>query len=479
MPATGFASVLKAATFALFVSLSLATAPSWAGGHDGSGGDGEEKEERKTVKTGAMSTKVNNLLAEAQALASPEDENAKPDFAGAQAKLDEIKAMPKLSDYEQAQLYNFYGFIYYSQERYQDSINAYQTVLSFQEIPPGLRNQITYTLAQLKFTIEEYAEAIQLIKDWLKNQENPAPDPYVLIATGYYQLAGLEPEGSAKAQEYMDQIIPNIERALAIAAERGTKPKEQWYLLLRVAYWDKGDMEKVREILYTLVANWPKKEYWAQLSAVYGELAGVYSDASGPNSSKTKKAEVKQLSSFANLYDQGLLSSNSDYVQAASLYLSQGAPYKGARILEEGIENGAVERNVKNLRLISQAWALAQENDKAIPPLKEAAKLSKDGELDIRLAQSYLNLSQYKSCISAARTGIKKGDINRADIANMILGMCLFETDDLSNAKAAFRNAAKDERSESSARQWLKYIQSEEDRIEQLEAAIASLTAAG
>jgi len=152
-------------------------------------------------------------------------------------------------------------------------------------------------------------------------------------------------------------------------------------------------------------------------------------------------------------------------------------PYKAAKILERGLANDIVERTAKNLRLYSQAWALAREDDKAIPPLKEAAKLSKEGELDLRLAQSYLNLSQYKSCISSARTAIKKGGIKRTDVANMILGMCLFETDDLSNARAAFSKAARDERSEKSARQWLLYIKSEEDRIERLEASLASLKA--
>jgi len=458
MHTTGIKSVVKTIPLAALVALSLGLGTVSAVAQEG-----EQKEERKTVKTGAMSTKVNNLFAEAQALAAPEDPNQPADIAGALEKLDQIKAMPKLSEYEQGQLYNFYGFMYYSQERYRDSIAAYEKVLSLTEIPPGLRSQVIYTLAQLKFTTEEYQAAIKLLRDWLATQENPGPDPYALIATAYYQLSAQEEQGSAKAREYVNEIIPNINKALEIAAARETKPKEQWYLLLRVAYWDKEDMQKVREILQILVTNWPKKEYWAQLSAVYGEL----------------EKEQKQLSSFAALYDQDLLSTNSEYVQAASLYLSQDVPYKAAKIMEEGFEKGIIDRNPKNLRLYSQAWALAREDRKAIDPLKEAAKLSKDGELDIRLAQSYLNLSEYKSCVSAARTGIKKGDINRADIANMILGMCLFETDDLSNAKAAFRQAAKDERSENSARQWLTFIKSEEDRIERLEASLASLQAAG
>jgi len=407
----------------------------------------EDEEDRQTTKTAAISPKVNNLLAEAQALASPEDEAAAPDFAGAQAKLAEIAAMKNLSPDEQAQMYNFYGYIYYSQEQYEKSIDAYEKVIALPDIYPGLRDQVTYTLAQLKFTIEEYQEAIDLLNAWLKTQENPGPEPYILIGTGYYQL------------EQVDKIIPPVEKALQIARERGTEPKEQWWLLLRVAYWEKNDYNKVKEILQTLLTSWPKKEYWSQLSAIYGELDN----------------ESKQLDAFASAYDQGLLSTSSEYLQMAQLYLANNVPYKAAKILEQGFADGIVERNARNLRLYSQAWQLAREDKRAIDPLKEAAKLSKDGELDVRLAQSYMNIGDYKECIGAARDGLKKGDLNRADIGNMILGMCLFETDSLVDAKAAFRKARKDDRSLRTADQWILYIESEEERIDRLERALREL----
>jgi len=412
--------------------------------------EGEQKEERKTTKTGSMSERVYKRLAEAQELAAPEDENAEPNIPAAIEKLKEIEVMKNLSNYEQAQLYNFYGFIYYSQEQYEKSIESYNKVLGLEEVPPGLISQVTYTLAQLKFTTEEYQEAIDLIKEWLKTQENPGPEPYVLIGTGYYQLGEI------------DNIIPPLEKAMDIARERGTEPKEQWWLLLRVAYWEKGDTKKVKEILEILVTNWPKKEYWTQLSAIYGEL----------------DQEPKQLSAFASAYDQGLLTSSSELVQIASLYLANDVPYKAAKIFEKGFKDELIEKKVQNLRLYSQAWALAREDARAVDPLKEAAKLSDDGELDARLAQSYSNLGQYKSCVTAARNAIKKGDLKRPDIVNFTLGQCLYELDDFANAKAAFRKAGKDERSATSASQWVLFIESEEDRIAKYEKALADLDAA-
>lgn len=401
----------------------------------------EDEQQEETQRTGAMSERVYRKLAEAQELADEEN------FAGALVALDEIKSSGKLSPYEQAQLYNFYGYIYFAQERYQDSIRAYETVLATPEIPPGLRQQTIYTLAQLHFTTESWQKSIDLLTQWVQGAPNPSPDPFVIICSAYYQL-----------EQYSKMIQP-CERAIAIARERGEPVKEQWWLLLRVGYFEQENFKKVRDILETLVVNWPKKEYWTQLSAMYGEL----------DQSK------RQLSAYAAAYEQGLLTQSSELVTLAQLYLQAEAPYPAAKILDKGLEAGQIEKTADNYRLLSQAWALAAEDRKAIPALKTAANMSDEGELNVRLAQSYLNLSEYSDCIESARTGLRKGGVRRDDTANVILGMCLFETDQYDQAKTAFRKAAQDKRSAATARQWLSFIESEQERLRQLERSLAQL----
>lgn len=414
------------------------------------GQEGEEKPARKTKRTGSMSEKVYKRLSAAQQLVdAPEDQaDFVPDFAGAKAELDAIKALPKLSPYEAAQMYNFYGYIYYAQERYQDALEAYRQVLSqSEEIPEGLARNTQYTIAQLEFVLENYENAIRLMNEWLADEPDPGAQPFEFLATAYYQL------------EQYENIIPPIERAMAIARERGKPVKEQWYLLMRVAYWELEDLPNVKDILEILVVNWPKKEYWTQLSAMYGEL----------------DQESRQLATYQAAYDQGLLQSNTELVQMAQLFLQGEVPYKAGKVLEKGFEDGKLDKNAKNYRLLSQAWQLAQEDDKAIPALKEAARLSDDGELYVRLAQSLLNTGQYKDCIDAVQKGFDRGGLKRKDMANLVHGMCLFETDSMEKAKGAFRRAAEDERSQKNATQWLNYIQSEQQRLRALEQQMESL----
>ena len=89
---------------------------------------------------------------------------------------------------------------------------------------------------------------------------NPPPEPYIYLATAYYQL------------ERYDQMIEPVENAIRVANERDLEVKEQWWLLLRVPYYEQENYKKVAEILEVLVVGWPKKEYWTMLSAMYGEL---------------------------------------------------------------------------------------------------------------------------------------------------------------------------------------------------------------
>ncbi|MBT8422273.1 MAG: tetratricopeptide repeat protein, partial [Gammaproteobacteria bacterium] len=248
----------------------------------------------------------------------------------------------------------------------------------------------------------------------------------------------------------------------ALARERGTKPKEQWYLLQRVAYWEKEDYRKVRSILEILVTNWPKKEYWSQLSGIYYEL----------------KDESRQLAAYEAAYDQGLLETSSELTQMAQLFMQSEVPFKGAQVLEEGLASGKIEKNERNLRLLSQAWQMAQEDRKAIEPLQQAAKLSNDGDLYARLATSYLNLDQYKNCISASRNAINKGGLKYPGDTWLVLGMCQFENKQLSAAKTSFQNAAKYDKSAKNARSWITYTENEQARLQQLQESLNQLNEA-
>ena len=173
---------------------------------------------------------------------------------------------------------------------------------------------------------------------------------------------------------------------MALAREKGQEIKENWLLLKRVYHYELKEYEKVAEVLNTLIARFPKREYWNQLSAVYGEL--------GDNKRQLAVLELADM--------QGYLDRSQDLRNLSQLYMMNGDPLRGAQTLEKAMSDGIVETNLANLRLLAQAWGAAREDEKALPVLERAAGLAPDGKLDLRIAYSYINIDEYDKAAAAA-----------------------------------------------------------------------------
>jgi len=442
----------------------------------------EDNSKRKTKKTGSMSEKVAKRLGEAQELIEDEklDEGV--------AILESILEFKKVSPYERGQVNYFFAYVRYLKGDLKGAITFYKKVAEDPNVPDGLIESSKFTIAQLYFQIEDWPSVITAVDSLLADQPNRT-DLYVLKGSAMYQ------------QKQYEEMIPIIKKAISIAEEANAfrleqrqrniaevaskyrvkydrdqvdyislasqikiklkedlaqtrknnekyveiedaiksieadvknlaigPTKENWWLLLRAAYFELEQMDNVKTVLQRLVIEWSKKEYWTQLSAFYGQ----------------DRQEKEQMAAYQTAYHEGFLEKSSEFVQMAQLYLSVEAPYEAARILQKAIDEGKVDKEEKNWKLLAQAWFLAQYDEEAIVALREAAKLSDDGELDIRLARSLSNMANFKDCIEAAETGIKKGDLKRLDESYITLGMCQFEDARYDDAKQAFVNAKVD-----------------------------------
>ena len=439
----------------------------------------EDNSQRKTKKTGSMTEKVAKKLGEAQELIDAEqlDEGV--------AVLNSILEFKKLSPYERGQVNYFFAYVRYLKGDSRGAITFYKKVVADPNVPDGLIQASKFTIAQLYFQLEEYANVIAAVDSLLVEQPNRT-DLYVLKGTAMYQqkkykemipiiqkaiaiaeeanafrVESLEKAVRETASKYrvrydrdttdyitlasliklqlqedladtrkssdkyaeIEEAIKSIEADAANLAKGPTR--ENWWLLLRAAYFELEEMDKVKEILERLVVEWSKKEYWTQLSAFYGQ----------------DKQEKEQMAAYQTAYHEGFLEKSSEFVQMAQLYLSVEAPYEAAKLLQKAMDEDKVDKEVKNWKILAQAWFLSGYDEPAIVALREAAKLSDDGELDIRLARSLNNIADYEGCTNSAKTAIQKGDLKRLDESYITLGMCQFEIADFEGAKDAFANA--------------------------------------
>jgi len=398
----------------------------------------DEGGKRKTKQAPAMSEKVYKKLTEAQELIEADKYNE------GLAVLRELERDTKLSNYEKAQTYNYFAYTYFTMERYADAIKAYENVLRQPDLPEALEVNSIYTLAQLYFIQEDYPKAIDIINRWFKMVEKPTENAYMLLGQAYYQL-----------EKYKESLVP-LKEAYKMVKDRGDVPKENLLLLLRVDYFSLGDYKNMLAILKELVVLYPKSEYWKTMAGTYSEM----------------KQLDRQMSIFELLYEHGDLERGNEQLNLANLYLLHEVPYKAAKVLDKGMKQGVIKSDVRNLRLLSQAWLQAQESKKSIDPLKEAARLSDEGDVDVTLAQAHINLDNYKDAVEALRAGLRKRGVKRIDQAYVMLGMALFELKQYNASIEAFSEAAKDRRSKSTADSWIKYVRSERDRERQLEESL-------
>jgi len=399
-----------------------------------------KRDQQKTKQAQAVSKEVYDKIQQAQDKVDAEDYN------GALRLLDGLNRSDKLTEYEKSNVLNYIGFVHYNMGNTKAAMATYEEMLRIPSLEEQIRKQTVYTLAQLATMEEQYDKAIRLIEQWFTLELNPAPEPYILYAQNLYQ-----------ANRYSDMIKP-IETAMEIARKREKPVKEDWYVLLNFAYFQQEDYRKVRDIQKILLVNWPKKRYWFSLAGAYTEL----------------NEENNLFASYDAAHTQGMLERESELVTMAQLYMQNEVPYKAGALLTKEMEAGRVARNAKNYRLLSQAWQLAQEDEKSIPALKEAARLSDEGELDLRLGNAYLNLGRYSDCVAAVQAGLRKGGIKSPDNAQISLGMCLYNQQKYRAAINAFREARKTKRSARIANQWIKVIKSDIARNEQIALAEAS-----
>ncbi|WP_308365434.1 MULTISPECIES: tetratricopeptide repeat protein [unclassified Microbulbifer] len=399
----------------------------------------EAQSEQKTRKVPAMRENVFKKLGKVQEAADAQNWN------GALAALKEMEAgKDKYNGYEIAQMYYFYGFVYYSMERYPQAISYYKKVLQqgAENLPVALEVGTLLTIAQLNFVTENYDQALVYYNKWfaVASPEQITADSYAQRSQVYYQ----------KGDE--DNALSDVNTAVSMYEKEGKVPKENWFGLQRYLYYEKNDYKKVAGILEKLVKHYPKGEYYKQLAGMYGEL----------------KREKDQLHMMEAAYIAGALQKEKELLNMAYLFMGHDMPYKGAKVIDKGIKEKKIERTSKNLEVLAQAYQMAQELQKSIPNMEAAAKLSDKGELYSRLAGIYLDLDKNEQAVRMGDQALKKGGVKRPGQLYIVLGMANANLKKYDDALSNLKKALKDDHSKRFAEQWISYVEAEKEREERL-----------
>ena len=395
--------------------------------------DARKKDESKA--TGAIDAKTFEILTKAQGLTEAGE------YPKAIQLLDSVKDNPKLNSYAKSQVWNFYAYIYASQEKYKDAINAYKKIVAEPDAPDGLKLTAKYTLAQLYFQVEDYQSVISFMEQWLKEIAKSTATAHIMLAQAYYQTKSY------------DSCLENLLRAIKLEQAEGKKINEEWLRMKAAVYFEKKDIPSTLKTYQELLHHYPKLSYLKQIAGIHGELG----------------QDLERLTTYDAIYLRGDLKKESEILNLAYMYLGQEIPYKAGKIIEDGIRKKLIKETPKNIETLANAWAQANEHKKAIPTLRQAAELSDKGLLYARLAGVYFDAGDFSESAAAAKLADQKGGLKRKDSNMMLMGMALFNVKDFEGALQAFRQAKQSKKIFSDARKWEKYTLAELERLQAFE----------
>ncbi len=379
----------------------------------------------------------------------------------AEIVLDKVLNGRKINDYERTVAWQAKANIAFERNNHPGAIKALEKVISLRHAIRELQElQILYSLAQLYYSEDNIPKTLRFLQEWEPKAKEACVPPnasqLMFISQIHYN------------QEDYRSTLSYLNRAIDLAnANPEIEVKERWYTLAVAAHWELKEYSNARDFLEILVIQFPKRQYWLQLSQAYFELGD----------------ETAAYSLMEGIYKMGMLNDKpAQLVNVASMLFAQEVPVKAAWVLEAALKADQLDpkRNANNQKLLGQAWMMSQEFDKALSPLSISAAESADAKLWFQIAQVQMQLDRsqdvIKSCDSAITILDKNKKSNKKDTRLkltllMMKGTAFTAMEDFKDARKAFRGANKlavTKKDKNAVKRWLKYVKAEEGRVKML-----------
>ncbi len=355
------------------------------------------------------------------------------EFSKATKEIQTLMKRMKPNDHEKALAFQTLGYVFSSQEKFNKSANALNAAWELNALPEATQNSLLYNIGQLYLASEKYKLAVKKFDAWLKVTESPNGDAYYTVAAAKYQAKDL------------DGAITYSKKAVASTKN----PKDSWLQLLLSTYIQRKRYKPAVGILAIVLERHPeKRSNWLQMVALYSEL----------NNDKRALAVLELAKKM------GVLEKKDDFIQLAQRYQSAEIPLYAAQILENALKEKKLKIDKAVAEIIGNSYYAAREDKQAVPALGRAARLGKNPDLYLRLAQIHLEKEKWSEVVKAAKNALNISDIkDRTEgKAHVLVGIAEARRGRNTAARSAFLKAAKIPSSKKVAQNWLTFIQNTE-----------------
>ncbi len=344
------------------------------------------------------------------------------------AALVKMEMLP-LRKYEEALVFQTFGFAYVQQGKYQLALEYFEKCLAVDSLPGAAQQGMLYSLSGLYAAEGHYIKAIETMRRWFRFEQDPIADAYMVIASSFAELQRFE------------EALPYVRKAIQIAEE----PRENWYLLELAIYFDKERYREAADLLRTVVQFWPgSAKYWNMLVAAHLEL----------------NQDKQALDTMMVAYTKGLIEDEQKIVALAQLNMVLDIPYTGGAILEKAIADGNVEADKHNLDILLQAWLSSKEYGRAIRTIDRLGPLAEDGSYFMQKAGIHNELGEWAQVPVAVNAALEMG-LKDPTTAYMLAGMAYTEMRQFDKAVVAFRDAGAsgNDKQRKNATAWIEFVQ--------------------
>jgi hypothetical protein len=264
---------------------------------------------------------------------------------------------------------------------------------------------------------KDTAKTLEHFQKFVDETPDVEPEEFETLGRLYLQ-SGQNPQ----ACEYLGKAIDG-------ARSRSAKPKEMWFQLRDRCYIEMKDDASRLANLETLVVEYPDKEYYGRIVAIY--------------QAQSKDDRIVMLNAYrvAAADPAGGLATVGAYINYADTAMNAGSPGEAARALERGMKEGIVPNAGTNQQQLSQAKAAVASDKKSLPGEAAAAAKNAKGEVDVKVGLGFYSTGDYAQAVDLIKRGIAKGGVARLDDANLLLGAALVELGKTDEARAAFQAA--------------------------------------
>jgi tetratricopeptide (TPR) repeat protein len=258
---------------------------------------------------------------------------------------------------------------------------------------------------RLNYQAMSYAE---VIKDATALQAiQPLDDTgYLVLIQSYYNTMDFANAATAAKAE------------IAAKVAAGMKPTEDVLGLLLNAQIRVKDEAGARQTLDQLAMVSSKPEVWGQVMDFALGAQGITDHQ------------------LLNLYRLSILTGtmkDTDFAAMATIDLQNGLPAEAKAVLTKANKTGD---------LLNQANQLAGRDQEALPALAAEAAKQTNGEIDVKLGESYYTYGRFDEAVAAIQKGIGKGGLKDAADAQTTLGIALLAAGKREEALAALDKAA-------------------------------------